>query len=114
MLFPDTTGFMPLVLSSTSACLNGPGLAPKPSLSASAIWNDPTFWLSFRNTLASLFVGGFFVFFLAFLYTILINSGIWGKKLFRLVFFLPNVVSIAALLAMWVYTRCSRANLQRR
>ncbi|WP_299949944.1 sugar ABC transporter permease [uncultured Ruegeria sp.] len=67
------------------------------------LWNDPTFWLSFRNTLALLFVGGFFVFFLAFLYTILINSGIWGKKLFRLVFFLPNVVSVVALSAMWAY-----------
>ena len=67
------------------------------------LWNDPTFWLSFRNTLALLFVGGFFVFFLAFLYTILINSGIWGKKLFRLIFFLPNVVSVVALSAMWAY-----------
>ncbi len=67
------------------------------------LWHDPTFWLSLRNTLALLFVGGFFIFFLAFLYTILINSGIWGKKLFRLVFFLPNVVSVVALSAMWAY-----------
>ena len=67
------------------------------------LWNDPTFWLSFRNTSALLFAGGFFVFLLAFLYTILINSGIWGKKLFRLIFFLPNVVSVVALSAMWAY-----------
>ena len=65
--------------------------------------SDPTFWLSFRNTLALLTVGGAFVFFLALLYTILINSGIWGKKLFRLIFFLPNVVSVVALSAMWAY-----------
>ncbi len=65
--------------------------------------SDPTFWQSFRNTLLLLSVGGAFVFFLAFLYTILINSGIWGKKLFRFIFFLPNVVSVVALSAMWAY-----------
>ena len=65
--------------------------------------SDSTFWLSFRNTMALLFVGGFFIFALAFLYTILINSGIWGKKFFRLMFFLPNVVSVVALSAMWAY-----------
>ena len=65
--------------------------------------SDPTFWLSFRNTFALLTVGGAFVFFLALLYTVLINSGIWGKKLFRLIFFLPNVVSVVALSAMWAY-----------
>jgi ABC-type sugar transport system permease subunit len=67
------------------------------------LMTDPTFWLSLRNTLLLLSVGGFFIFFLAFLYTMLINSGIWGKKLFRLVFFLPNVVSVVALSAMWAY-----------
>ena len=67
------------------------------------LMTDPTFWLSLRNTLLLLAVGGFFIFGLAFLYTILINSGIWGKKLFRLVFFLPNVVSVVALSAMWAY-----------
>ena len=65
--------------------------------------SDPTFWLSFKNTIALLTVGGAFVFFLALLYTVLINSGIWGKKLFRLIFFLPNVVSVVALSAMWAY-----------
>ncbi len=65
--------------------------------------SDPTFWLSLRNTILLLVVGGFFIFALAFLYTILINSGIWGKKFFRLVFFLPNVVSVVALSAMWAY-----------
>lgn len=65
--------------------------------------SDPTFWLSFRNTLALLTVGGVFVLSLALLYTVLINSGIWGKKLFRLIFFLPNVVSVVALSAMWAY-----------
>jgi len=67
------------------------------------LFSDRVFWLSFRNTLTLLFVGGFFIMGLAFLYTILINSGIWGKKFFRLVFFLPNIISVVALSAMWAY-----------
>lgn len=73
--------------------------------------NDPTFLLSLTNTVLLLSVGGVFVFALAFLYTILINSGIWGKKLFRLVFFLPNVVSVVALSAMWAYIYNPRSGL---
>ena len=67
------------------------------------LWRDPTFWLSLRNTLLLLAVGGLFIFALALLYTVLINSGIWGRKLFRMVFFLPNVISVVALSAMWAY-----------
>ncbi|MDB5585928.1 MAG: hypothetical protein JWP26_898 [Devosia sp.] len=75
------------------------------------LFNDTVFWLSLRNTLAILFVGGFFVFGLAFLYTVLITSGIWGKKFFRLVFFLPNVVSVVALAGMWAYIYNPRSGL---
>jgi ABC-type sugar transport system permease subunit len=75
------------------------------------LFNDTVFWLSLRNTLAILFVGGFFVFSLAFLYTVLITSGIWGKKFFRLVFFLPNVVSVVALAGMWAYIYNPRSGL---
>ncbi|KKC37791.1 hypothetical protein WH87_08830 [Devosia epidermidihirudinis] len=75
------------------------------------LFNDTVFWLSLRNTLAILFVGGFFVFGLAFLYTVLLTSGIWGKKFFRLVFFLPNVVSVVALAGMWAYIYNPRSGL---
>ena len=67
------------------------------------LWHDPTFWLSLKNTMLLLIVGGLLIFALAFLYTVLITSGLWGKKLFRMVFFLPNVISVVALSAMWAY-----------
>jgi ABC-type sugar transport system permease subunit len=67
------------------------------------LWSDPVFWLALRNTFAILVVGGVFVFALALLFTALIDSGIWGKKLFRFIFFLPNILAIVAVTAMWSY-----------
>jgi ABC-type sugar transport system permease subunit len=67
------------------------------------LWADPIFWLSLRNTFAILVVGGAFVFGLALLFTALIDSGIWGKKLFRFLFFLPNILAVVAVSAMWSY-----------
>jgi ABC-type sugar transport system permease subunit len=67
------------------------------------LWSDPIFWLSLRNTFAILVVGGILVFALALLFTALIDSGIWGKKLFRFVFFLPNILAVVAVTAMWSY-----------
>ncbi|WP_299941875.1 carbohydrate ABC transporter permease [uncultured Nitratireductor sp.] len=75
------------------------------------LMNDYVFWLSFMNTITILIVGGIFIMGLAFLYTILINSGIWGKKFFRLVFFLPNIISVVALSAMWAYIYNPRIGL---
>jgi ABC-type sugar transport system permease subunit len=67
------------------------------------LWSDPVFWLALRNTFAILVVGGIFVFALALLFTALIDSGIWGKKLFRFIFFLPNILAVVAVTAMWSY-----------
>jgi len=67
------------------------------------LWTDPVFWISLRNTLSILIVGGAFVFALALLFTALIDSGIWGKKLFRFIFFLPNILAVVAVTAMWSY-----------
>ncbi|RVT83418.1 sugar ABC transporter permease [Rhodobacteraceae bacterium CCMM004] len=75
------------------------------------LWNDYVFWLSLWNTVMILLVGGVFIMGLAFLYTILINSGIWGKKFFRFIFFLPNIVSVVALSAMWAYIYNPRIGL---
>ena len=67
------------------------------------LWSDPVFWLSLRNTIAILVVGGAFVFALALLFTALIDSGLWGRKFFRFIFFLPNILAIVAVTAMWSY-----------
>jgi ABC-type sugar transport system permease subunit len=64
---------------------------------------DPNFRLSLSNTLIILVVGGVIVFALAFLLTILVNSGIKGKKFFRAMIFLPNVVATIALTTLWAF-----------
>jgi len=67
------------------------------------ILNDKVFWLSFRNTMMILIVGGIIVFTLAFIMTVALNSGIKGKKLFRAMIFLPNVIATIALTTLWAY-----------
>jgi len=67
------------------------------------LFHDPIFLLSLRNTLFILVVGGIVVFMLAFLLTVLINSGLKGKKLFRAMIFLPNVIATIALTTLWAF-----------
>ena len=67
----------------------------------SQLFLDPVFWISVKNTLFILAVGGVFIFVLAFLLTMLINSGVRGKKFFRAMIFLPNVVATVALTTLW-------------
>ncbi len=67
------------------------------------LFNDPVFWISVSHMLTILLVGGIAVFGLAFLFTILINSGIWGKKLFRALIFMPNVIAVVALSTFWSF-----------
>jgi ABC-type sugar transport system permease subunit len=50
-----------------------------------------------------LFLGGFITFSLAFLLTILINIGIRGRKFFRAMIFLPNVIATIALTTLWAF-----------
>ncbi len=64
---------------------------------------DPVFWRSFGNTLKIIFVGGFFTFSLAFLLAVLLNSGIKGKKVFRALIFMPNVIATIALTTLWAF-----------
>ncbi|MGD0751708.1 MAG: sugar ABC transporter permease [Anaerolineales bacterium] len=67
------------------------------------LMHDPTFLLSLKNTLFILVVGGIIIFALAFLLTVLVNSGIKGKKLFRAMIFLPNVIATIALTTLWAF-----------
>lgn len=65
--------------------------------------NDRLFWKSMGNTVGILIVGGIVVFSLAFIMTIMISSGIRGKKFFRGVIFLPNIIAVIAVTTMWNY-----------
>ena len=61
------------------------------------LYEDPVFWITLTHMLLILLVGGAAVFGLAFLFTMLINSGLWGKKLFRALIFMPNILAVVAL-----------------
>jgi ABC-type sugar transport system permease subunit len=67
------------------------------------LMSDPIFWLTVTHMLTILFIGGLAVFGFAFLFTILINSGLWGKKLFRALIFMPNVIAVVGLSTFWSF-----------
>lgn len=73
--------------------------------------DDRLFWTSMGNTLLILIVGGIIVFGIAFIMTMMLSSGIRGKKLFRAIIFLPNVIAIIALTTLWGYMYTPRNGL---
>ncbi len=76
-----------------------------------ALAKDPIFWLTVTHMLMILFVGGAAIFGFAFLFTILINSGLWGKKLFRALIFMPNIIAVVALSTFWSFVFMPRYGL---
>ncbi len=75
------------------------------------LWNDPIFWRATGNMLVILFVGGFAIFGLAFLFTMLLNTGMRGKKLFRALIFLPNMIAVVAVTTFWSFVFTPRYGL---
>lgn len=57
------------------------------------LFTDGDFLLSLKNTLLLMAVGGIAVFTIAFLFSIFLNSGIRGKKLYRNIIFFPFIVA---------------------
>ncbi len=64
---------------------------------------DPVFWESFFNTLKILVVGGAATFTIAFTLAVMLNSGIKGKKFFRALIFMPQVIAVIALTTLWAF-----------
>jgi len=67
------------------------------------LMKDTLFIKSFTNTMKILIIGGIVIFFLAFLMTMLINVGVRGKKFFRAMIFMPNVIATIALTTLWAF-----------
>ena len=67
------------------------------------LMKDHLFLSSLRNTLIILLLGGAIIFLLTFVITVLINSGVRGKKFFRAMIFLPNVIATVALATLWTF-----------
>src|SRR6476660_5462363 len=65
--------------------------------------SDLLFWKSMGNTLGILISGGIIIFSLAFIMTMMISSGIRGKKFFRGIIFLPNIIAVIAITTMLGY-----------
>lgn len=76
-----------------------------------ALIEDPIFWLTVTHMLLILFVGGAAIFGLAFVFTILLNSGLWGKKLYRALIFMPNIIAAIALSTFWSFVFMPRYGL---
>ena len=75
------------------------------------LWEDPVFWSSMRNMFLILLLGGVLVFGLAFVFTMLLTSGLWGKKLFRALIFMPTVIAITAITSFWSFIFMPRYGL---
>ncbi|ASA21111.1 carbohydrate ABC transporter permease [Paenibacillus donghaensis] len=61
------------------------------------VTSDPTFWISFTNTLIMGLMGTVPQILLALLVAVLLNSGMTKfKKTFRILYFMPNITSIVA------------------
>jgi ABC-type sugar transport system permease subunit len=73
--------------------------------------NDTLFWKSMQNTILILLSGGVIIFGIAFVMTMMISSGIRGRKLFRAIIFLPNVIAVIALTTLWGYIYTPRTGL---
>lgn len=77
----------------------------------SRLLTDHIFWLSVGNMLVILLAGGAAIFGFAFLFTVLLNSGMWGKKLFRAMIFMPNVIAAIAITTFWSFVFMPRYGL---
>lgn len=63
--------------------------------------NTEIFRISMINLLKIWIFGGIAVLFLALLFAVILSSGVRGKKFFRAVLYLPNIISAIALAVMW-------------
>lgn len=62
---------------------------------------SPLLWTAFRNIAVVGLVGGAAIFGLAFMFVVLLTSGIRGKAFFRAIIYLPNVISVVAITTLW-------------
>lgn len=67
------------------------------------LFTDGVFMSSLTNTLLILFVGGFLVFLVAFIFTAMMSQGIKAQTTVRAVIFFPQIVAPVALAIVWKY-----------
>ncbi|WP_339316722.1 sugar ABC transporter permease [Paenibacillus sp. FSL R10-2734] len=68
-----------------------------------SLFQNSYFMDSAKNVLVIWIVGGLITFFFAFLYAVILSSGVKGKTFFRSIIFLPNTVSAVVLSIVWLH-----------
>lgn len=68
----------------------------------SLLFDNDVFWLALRNNLFLMVVPALFVVPLALLFAVLIHRGIWGARMFRVVFLFPNLLGGIAATLLWL------------
>lgn len=69
----------------------------------SKMFNDPTFWSSLWHTIYFVILTVPILVILGFLMALLLNSNIYMKRLFRMLFFFPYILSITIVCSIWVF-----------
>ncbi len=65
------------------------------------LFQDDYFYRTLTNTFLILVICGVIIFFLAFLFSSIMNSGIKARVLYRNLIFLPNIITPVAIAIMW-------------
>ena len=65
--------------------------------------NDPVFWLSMRNNLTFLVLGGLGTLVVALLIAAVLTSNVRGREVYRVVYFFPYAMSVVAVAVLWMF-----------
>ena len=71
---------------------------------------DPMFIASMGNLGKVWLVGGAFVMLMSLMFAVALTSGMRGKKFFRSIIYLPNLISAVAMGTMWLYFAFAKEN----
>ncbi|HZZ42884.1 MAG TPA: extracellular solute-binding protein [Tepidisphaeraceae bacterium] len=67
------------------------------------LFEDDLFWIALDNNLFIMFVIPAFVLPISLFLAVCINRGVWGSTLFRVAFFLPNIIGGVAATLLWLH-----------
>jgi len=67
------------------------------------LFENDNFWVALNNNLFIMFVIPAFVLPISLFLAVCINRGLWGSKVFRVVFFFPNIIGGVAATLMWLH-----------
>jgi ABC-type sugar transport system permease subunit len=65
------------------------------------VLNDQLFQTSYVNVFIIMLVGGIFTVTIAMIFALVLNKGIFGRKFWKSMIYLPNLISPVALVVMW-------------